>query len=157
MPLPRRPAATQRAWRARLAVPIGRGLVNQLFAPPPASFRLPERRGMAAVRAWGGVPAWPGSSGHYSSRCRPSSRRVPPRVTKRPPEAHALGEGASCAPSSPTHRSSAPWLQCGDRAGGARAALGWAALGTKRHPRRGIAALRTAWGERRDTSSLNAP
>lgn len=98
MPLPRRPAATQRAWRARLAVPIGRGLVNQLFAPPPASFRLPERRGMAAVRAWGGVPAWPGSSGHYSSRCRPSSRRVPPRVTKRPPEAHALGEGASCCP-----------------------------------------------------------
>lgn len=46
----------------------------------------------------GGVPAWPGSSGHYSSRCRPSSRRVPPRVTKRPPEAHALGEGASCCP-----------------------------------------------------------
>lgn len=63
----------------------------------------------------------------------------------------------AAAPSSPTHRSSAPWLQCGDRAGGARAALGWAALGTKRHPRRGTAALRTAWGERRDMSSLNAP
>lgn len=130
---------------------------QSVLRPASRLFQAARAEGNGGGSCLGGVPAWPGSSGHYRSRCRPSSRRVPPRVTKRPPEAHALGEGASCAPSSPTHRSSAPWLQCGDRAGGARAALGWAALGTKRHPRRGTAALRTAWGERRDTSSLNAP
>ena len=69
-----------------------------------SSPRLPPLSGCQSGGEWrrfvlgGGVPAWPGSSGHYSSRCRPSSRRVPPRVTKRPPEAHALGEGASCCP-----------------------------------------------------------